>query len=273
MGFPVADITTALEHTSFCFSDALLLLLNGLDEQRTKYDARSRFRRHGLRVVKRIDCKALGAESVVAQYTQRAQEHCGVKMRVLDLGQYAGQTSAACLWLSLAAGLASSSGDVLAQALPGDHQARIQVDKLRAQGVAASMQDNIQRSALGLCAEALRAHFCAGPDAVMLKPSIRSKLFPAFAGIVSSGPARTDALYDKWVAKLGTREYADELVLLALTLELPIHIVVIPYTPKTALAPWAVTSYGSSEVAQDGSRTIYLGNNDVHYVYLAAKSA
>ena len=140
MGFPVADITTALEHTSFCFSDALLLLLNGLDEQRTKYDARSRFRRHGLRVVKHIDCKALGAESVVAHYTQRAQEECGVEMEVLDLGQYAGQTTAACLWLSLAAGLASSSGDVLAQALPGDHQARIQLNKLRVQGVAACMQ-------------------------------------------------------------------------------------------------------------------------------------
>ena len=43
------------------------------------------------------------------------------------------KTSAACLWLSLAAGLASSSGDVLAQALPGDHQARIQLNKLRGQ--------------------------------------------------------------------------------------------------------------------------------------------
>ena len=107
---------------------------------------------------------------------------------------------------------------------------------------------------------------------MFLRPSIRSKLFPAFAGLLSSGPVRTDALYNQWVAKVATREYADELVLLALTLELPIRIVVIPHTPESALAPWAVTSYGSPEVAQDDSRTIFLGNNDVHYVYLAPNS-
>ena len=187
-------------------------------------------------------------------------------------GHFAGQTTAACFWLCLAAGLASCSGDVLAQALPGDHRACASLAELRVQGVAECIKLGARRSPLGLCAEALRAHFCAGLDAVLLKPRIRSKIYPAFAGLASNGPARTEALYNQWVAKLATREYADELVLIAVSLELPIRIVVIPYTPESALAPWAVTSYGSPEVVQDGSRTIYLGNNDVHYVYLSPKA-
>ena len=36
MGFTEEDITNALEQSDFQFSDALLLLLNGLDAQRTK---------------------------------------------------------------------------------------------------------------------------------------------------------------------------------------------------------------------------------------------
>ena len=46
MGFKEVDITRALEQTSFQFGRALLLLLNGLDAQRTKYDTFVRFRRH-----------------------------------------------------------------------------------------------------------------------------------------------------------------------------------------------------------------------------------
>ena len=52
--------------------------------------------------------------------------------------------------------------------------------------------------------------------------------YAAFAGLAVNGPARTEQLYRKWVQKLATREYADELVVLAVALALPIHIVVIP---------------------------------------------
>ena len=65
--------------------------------------------------------------------------------------------------------------------------------------------------------------------------------------------------------KLATREYADELVVLAVTLELQICIVIVPYTPAAALAPWAPATYG---VRAQG-RIIHLGNNDVHYVFLS----
>ena len=62
MGFKEADITNALEQTSFVFGKAVLLLLNGLDAQRTKYDTQERFRRHHNKHVKGIEASAvLGA--------------------------------------------------------------------------------------------------------------------------------------------------------------------------------------------------------------------
>ncbi len=70
------------------------------------------------------------------------------------------------------------------------------------------------------------------------------------------------------MGKLATKEYADELVLVAVASELAIRLVVILYTPSSAVGPWTVPAYGATDVPQDGSKTIYLGNNDVHYVYL-----
>ena len=124
-------------------------------------------------------------------------------------------------------------------------------------------------SPLGLCAEALRSYFCVGSDAVLLKPHVRAKLYPAFAALGNNGPARTEAVYTQWVQKLATREYADELVLLAVALELPVRLVVIPYTPESSDRPWVITAYGAPSMGLDGTRTIYFGNNDVHYVYLS----
>ena len=66
--------------------------------------------------------------------------------------------------------------------------------------------------------------------------------------------------------KLSFKEYADELVVVAVALELSIRIVVVPFTPVSALAAWAIPTYGPIGVAHDAGRTIYLGNNDVHYV-------
>ena len=61
--------------------------------------------------------------------------------------------------------------------------------------------------------------------------------------------------------------------MLAVALELSIRIVVIPYSPNTALEDWKIPTYGSTGAAQDASRTIYLGNNDIHFVYLKLKDA
>ena len=136
-------------------------------------------------------------------------------------------------------------------------------------GIAGAMNGGVRMSPLGLFAEALRSYFCAGPDAVLLKPTICAKVYPAFAALRINGPARTEAMYKKWVEKLGTREFADELVLLAVALELPVRLVVIPYTPHSSERPWVITSYEAPGMGLDGTRTIYFGNNDVHYVYLS----
>ena len=100
---------------------------------------------------------------------------------------------------------------------------------------------------------------------------MKDKIYAVFASLSSRGKQRTEQLYEGWVHKLASREYADELVVLAVALELPICIVIIPYTPETALEHWKIPTYGPTVAAQDASRTIYLGNNDVHFVYLKQK--
>ena len=51
---------------------------------------------------------------------------------------------------------------------------------------------------------------------------------------------RTEELYAHWVQKLASTEFADELVVLAVAVELSIRIVIIPYTPESASSPWAI---------------------------------
>ena len=126
----------------------------------------------------------------------------------------------------------------------------------------------MQRSALGLLAQSLRQHFCAGPSSVLLRADIKDIIYPAFASLTVRAARRTQQHYEQWVSKLATKEYADELVVVAVAMELSIRIVVVPYTPVSAVAPWAIPTYGPAGAAQDASRTMYLGNNDVHYVYL-----
>ena len=141
----------------------------------------------------------LARGEVVAQYMKRAQEAYDFAVTVWDLGQYAGRTSGACFWLSLAAGLAEISGDVLAQALPGDHPACAFLAEVRVCGIASAMKGVARTSPLGLCAEALRSYFCAGPDAVLLTPNIRAHRYPAFVALGNNGPARTEAMHIQWV--------------------------------------------------------------------------
>ena len=75
-------------------------------------------------------------------------------------------------------------------------------------------------------------------------------------------------MYVRWVQRLATREYADELVVLCVALELGIRITIIPYTPPDAIGQWAVATYGR----EDAEHVLHLGNNDAHYVYLSQDS-
>ena len=122
-------------------------------------------------------------------------------------------------------------------------------------------------SPVGMLAKALRHHFCYGESAVLPRPDMQRKIYQAFA-YIAGGAAATESDYANWVKRLAKNEFADELVVLAVALELSIRIVVIPYTPQRATRNWAIPSYAPPGVPQDGSRTAYLGNNDVHYVYL-----
>ena len=73
--------------------------------------------------------------------------------------------------------------------------------------------------------------------------------------------------YKNWVSKLAFKEYADQLVLWATAHALQIEITCVPFTPESSNVPWVITKYRPSEEAS--YPTVLVGNNDVHYVYLA----
>ena len=73
----------------------------------------------------------------------------------------------------------------------------------------------------GVAAEALRNHYCRGPDAVMLRPDMRAMLFPAFATLHVRRPAHTLETYGRWVGKLAVKESAGDLVTMCFAQELP----------------------------------------------------
>ena len=167
--------------------------------------------------------------------------------------------------MCLAAGLTECAPRILAQALPGNCDARQAVAQLGAQGVQACVDGGVRHTPLGVVAEAIRTRFCGRESAVLLRADMNAKIDHAFACLDVRGPARTDEMYARWVQKLATREYADELVVLCVALELGIRITIIPYTPPVALAQWAASTYGPA----GAEHVIHLGNNDVHYVYLS----
>ena len=92
------------------------------------------------------------------------------------------------------------------------------------------------------------------------------KLFPAFAAIDPQNERRQLQHYKQWVARLAATEFADELIILAVVLELRIRLVCIPFTPPDSLDSWAITTYASASAP--AGLEIVLGNNDVHYMWL-----
>ena len=79
----------------------------------------------------------------------------------------------------------------------------------------------------------------------MLREDVKSILYPAYAVLGFGGPERFEELYTGRVQKLATSEYAEELVVLAVALDLPVRIVIIPHTPASALKPWRASVYGA----------------------------
>jgi len=61
------------------------------------------------------------------------------------------------------------------------------------------------------------------------------------------------------VVRLGQNEYADELVIVAVALELNIRIVCVPFTPQEASQPWAVSTYRNTDAIAENDCTVLLG--------------
>ena len=106
LGFDAEAVTQALEVQNFSFPRALALLLFGNDPTRTEQVGPSRFRRHTSKRVYGIAHSRVAGDPVRGAYETRARQDLNMQVRAIDLGQYAGETTAACFWLSVAAALA-----------------------------------------------------------------------------------------------------------------------------------------------------------------------
>ena len=107
---------------------------------------------------------------------------------MVDLGQHAGETTGACFWLSLAAGLSQGSWQIDSQALPGLADATALLEQLRAMPkqnlhkLDNKGKEHIQSTELGRFAERLRHFMCAGPDAVLLRRDMKEVLYAVESG-------------------------------------------------------------------------------------------
>ena len=277
LGFDAAAVTRALEAQEFSFPRALALLLYGNDPARAKQAGPTRFRRHTATRVYGIAEREVASDSVRRAYESRASQDLNMQVRATDLGQYAGETTAACFWLAVAAAIAHTQWSPPAQALPGLPQVAVLLAQVRGTPVEAldvAFKTRCARTApIGLLAAAIRAHMCDGPEAVMLRGEALNMLFPAFAALEHGRGGRELHHYKAWVNKLATKEYADELVVLATAHELGIEIVCVPFTPDSSPRPWAISTYSPPASSGVHLPRILLGNNDVHFMWLAPATA
>ena len=65
---------------------------------------------------------------------------------------------------------------------------------------------------------------------------------------------------------MADKEFADELVVLAVVLEFKIRIVTIPFTPTDSASQWQIFTYG--EQNQQDTIQVVLANNDVHFMWI-----
>ena len=100
-------------------------------------------------------------------------------------------------------------------------------------------------------------------------PNGISKWLPFFAHLAGrmnaphGGGADRDA-YLRHVRGLRSWTFADQLNLPMIAQIMGVRIVVVPQTPAGAPTKWAITVVGEDR----GNNTIYLGNDDAHYVWL-----
>ena len=96
-------------------------------------------------------------------------------------------------------------------------------------------------------------------------------LYPTFAALDVRRTARAETMCRKRVQKLSSCEFADELVVMDVALELRIRIRCILHTRDSAVSPWAPSTYGPLPLPGGAGDIIYGGNNDARYVYLSQR--
>ena len=184
MGYNQEVATRALEISRFSFSRALLVLLHGNDEDKTKYMGTHHFRRHTLRKTMGFDNTRAAGQNVRAEYAQRAREYSQRDMQVVDFGMHAGDTTNACFWLCLVAGLSKARWQPDAHALQGVEDVSVLWPQVRALDlIGMDRSATIRQTPFGLFAEKLRKYMCDGPHAVLLRQDMMLRLFPAFAAL------------------------------------------------------------------------------------------
>ena len=269
LGFDEDLVTRILEENDFSFPKTLSYFMNGMDSARDV----TRFRRHTRKkVVCGINVEKLASVAVRNEYIERANAEFGhLRFAVVDLGQHACSTTGACFWLCLAAGLSGCDWHIDAQDMPGIADCESLLAEMRQSSphlLDRAPSNDVEHSAVGRFAYRLRQHMCAGVQPVMLRHTMMTKIYAAFASL---GGRDTDGrnleAYKNWVQKLATKEYADELVVIACALELRVCIVCVPHTPN-GLTHWKITRYQPPGEQLPEGKTIYLGNNDVHYMWL-----
>jgi hypothetical protein len=189
-------------------------------------------------------------------YAATALEKLGKALSPVDCGvDCARGGSGACLWLSVCA--AASRVPNFCAGLPGAAAAALGADALA--HLAAAPAQALSRGSrataedtLGTLAADLRELACAwmlGPDGLDI-----------FLGAYAPSREGDQRSYCDFIRDTADWEYADEHHLRALAMLLAVRVVVVP-----RYADRAVQVHG----AAPPERTIYLGNDDVHYVWLA----
>ena len=246
MGFPLGQVTETLEKCDFDFGKALRLIFAGMDAGRLRYEGvPSRMNRHHAKrnVRRHADLPANAHQ----QYITRAQAFLpGQFFQVCDVGMYAGETTAACLWLAFAAAWSrcpemlalDERNDLFRSLVP----LRRQVHKTPCTDLRASNRRNTS-DPLRLLSQLLRHYFAKSEDCVLRRFRDELLWFPAFAALTPLAGSRTLADYRRWVARIAEHEYADELVVAAVAKEMQLQIVVVPYTPRAAEDMWALSQY------------------------------
>ena len=259
MGFHIQDITASLKLADSDFCKALRLLLAGLDEERSSRLTQPR--------------TATLPKSACAQYRQRAaEEYPPHKFTTVDLGMVADGTSNACFWLALAAGWSRCIWEPAPQHEPLQWQETL-ARRATVGGLLTEVFHRDQRPSgkdeVGRLAAQLRSLFCAGDASVMRQRDMVRRWFPAFAALSPNDAPRTMADYRRWLQDVATSAFADELVVAAVAWFLRIKIVVVPFTRRRNAARWRISEYQPPGELLPMNRTVFLGNDDLHYVWLS----